>query len=174
SGLPTAPAEQMDLAIEHDCRHGAAGPAEAGNRRPLVGCGVVDKALGMRTAVLLDEAAERVNLRSDRATGHVVAGEREGRLNPPTSGFWIEHLVKILVDAMLCVAGDGVDLALAFDHRMLAGRDRHARLLDPFAGISGLGRDAGHVALFLDRFGNVGYRLVIQTEKERKFLFCYH
>ena len=74
--------------------------------------------------------------------------------------------MEILVDAMFCVAGDGVNFALAFDHGMFAGRDRHSRLFNPFARICGLGRDAGHVALFFDRLGNVGDRLVVQTEKE--------
>jgi hypothetical protein len=81
--------------------------------------------------------------------------------------------MKILVDPVLGVAGNRMNFALTFDHRMLAGRDGHARLFDPFAGIGGLGRDAGHVALLLDGFGNVGDRLVVQAEKERKFLFCH-
>ena len=57
-----APAEQMDLAIEHDRRHCSARPREAGDRRPLVGRCIVDEALRMRAAILFDESAERVNL----------------------------------------------------------------------------------------------------------------
>ena len=128
----------------------------------------------MRAAVLFDKAAERVDFRADRHAGHVIAGQREGCLQRPGSGFGVENLMEVLVDAMLRVAGDRVDFALAFDDGMFAGRDRHARLLDPFAGIGGFRRDARHVALLLDRLGNVGDRFVVQAEKERKFLFCCH
>jgi hypothetical protein len=65
-----------------------------------------------------------------------------------------------------------MNFALAFDHGVFAGRDRHARLLDPFARIGGLGRDAGHVALLLDRLRDVGDGLVVQSKKEREF-FCH-
>ena len=82
--------------------------------------------------------------------------------------------MKILVDAMLGVAGDGVNFALAFDDGVLTCRNRHTRLFDPFAGIGGLRRHTGHIALLLDSFWNVGNRLIVQTEKERKFLFCCH
>jgi hypothetical protein len=104
----------------------------------------------------------------------VIAGDRVGRLQFPFTGLGIEHLVKVAIDAMLRVAGHHMDFALAFDHRVFAGRDRQPRLLHPFAKIGGLGRDAGHVALFLDRLRDVGDRFVVQTEKERKFLFCCH
>src|SRR5262245_24386679 len=82
--------------------------------------------------------------------------------------------MKILVDTMLCVAGDRVNFALAFDDRVFACRDRHTRLFDPFAGIGCLRRYTGHVALLLDGFWNVVNRLVIQAKKEWKFLFCCH
>src|SRR4029450_11328989 len=104
-----------------------------------------DEAFGMRTAILLDEAAKSVDLRADRNSGDMVAREREGRLQRPAAAFRIEHLMKILVDPVLGVAGNRMNFALTFDHRMLAGWDRHARLFEPFAGIGGLGRDAGHV-----------------------------
>ena len=99
---------------------------------------------------------------------------REGRLQRPDASFRIEYLVKILIDAMLCIPGNGMNFALAFDNRVLAGRDGHAWLLDPFAWIGGLGCDAGHVPLLLDSFWNVGDLLVIQAEKNRKFLFSCH
>src|SRR5262245_32694593 len=168
-----APAKQMNLAVEDDRRHGATWPAESGNRRPLIGGCVISKAFGMRAAILLDEAAKGVDFRANRNPGDMVAREREGCLQRPDAAFRIEHLMKILVDAVLGVAGNRMNFALALDDRMLAGRDRHARLFDPFAGIGGLGRDAGHVALLLDGFGNVGDRLVVQAEKERKVLFCH-
>src|SRR6516162_3425853 len=82
--------------------------------------------------------------------------------------------MEILVDTMLCVTGDGVNFALAFNDGVLACRNRHARLFDPFARIGCLRRHTGHIALFLDGFWNVGDRLVVQAEKERKFLFCCH
>jgi hypothetical protein len=82
--------------------------------------------------------------------------------------------MQISVDAMARIASNAMDLALAFDHGVLAGRDRHARLLEPFAWVGGLRRDADHVALLRDRLRNVGDGLVVQTEKERKFLFCCH
>jgi hypothetical protein len=65
-----------------------------------------------------------------------------------------------------------MNFPLAFDHGMLARRNRHARLLDPFAGVCGLRRNTRHVALFLNGLRNVGDGLVVQTEKERKF-FCH-
>src|SRR5450631_771357 len=126
----------------------------------------------MRTAVLLDEAAEGVNLRADRNARHVIARQREGRFQRPGFARWIVDLVEILIDAMLRIAGDRMNFTLAFDHGVFAGRDRHARLLDPFARIGGLGRDAGHVALLLDRLGDVGNGLVVQAEKEWEF-FCH-
>src|SRR5262245_31613960 len=169
-----APAKQMNFSVEHNCRHRAARPAEAGDGRPLVGGGVIDEAFGMRTAVLLDEPTERINLGADRDSRHVVARQGEGRLERPAARFWVEDLVKILIDAMLRIPGNGVNFALAFDNRMLAGRNGHARLLDPFARISGLGCDARYVPLLLDSFWNVGDRLLIQAEKYRKFLFICH
>jgi len=47
--------------------------------------------------------------------------------------------MEVLVDAVLGIAGDRVDISLAFDDGVFAGRDRHARLLDPFAGLAALG-----------------------------------
>src|ERR1700675_3285496 len=128
----------------------------------------------MRAPVLLDEAAEGVDLRSDGNAGHMIAWVREGRLERPGTGLWIKHLVEILVDTMLCVARDRVNLPLTFNHGMFAGRDRHPWLLHPFAWIGRLRRNARHVALLLDGLGDVGDCLVVQTEKERKFLFCWH
>src|ERR1700719_1529215 len=81
--------------------------------------------------------------------------------------------MKILIDAMLGIAGDAVDFSAALDHGVLAGRDRHARLLDPFAGIGGLGRDAGDEALLLDRLRDRGDGSVVEAEKNRKLLFCH-
>src|SRR5262245_59441253 len=101
-----APAKQMNLAVEYDRRHGAARPAETGNRRPLIGGRVIDETFGMRTAILLDEAAKSIDLRADGNSGDMVAREREGRLQRPVAAFRIEHLMKILVDAMLRVAGN--------------------------------------------------------------------
>ena len=123
----------------------------------------------MRTAVLLDETAEGVDLRSNRDAGDVIARQREGRFQRPDAGLRIEHLMEILIDFMFRIAGDRVNFTLAFDDGVLAGRDRHARLLDPFAWICSLGRNAGHVTLLLDRLGDVGDGLVVQTEKEREF-----
>src|ERR1022692_5329232 len=88
------PAEQVDLAVEHDRGDRPARPRQSGNRSPLVGGGVVDEALGMRAAVLLDEAAEGVDFRPDRDARHVIARQREGRLQRPGAGFRIEHLVE--------------------------------------------------------------------------------
>ena len=78
----------------------------------------------MRAAVLLDEAAEGVNFRSERDTGDVVAGMREGRLERPALACRVVDLMEALVDPMLGIAGDGMDLAAAFDDGVLAGRDR--------------------------------------------------
>ena len=138
----------------------------------VVGRRVVDETFGMRAAVLLDEAAECVNFRADRSAGDVVARVREGRLQRPGLARRIVDLVKALIDPVLGVTGDGVDFALALDHRVLAGRDRHARLFHPFARIGRLGRDAHHVALLLDGLGDFGDRLVVQAEEKRKF-FCH-
>ncbi len=101
----------------------------------------------------------------------MITGKREGRLQRPSSGVGLEYLVEVLINAMLGIAGDRMDSALAFDDGVLAGRARHPRLLYPFAGIGRLWRNAGHVALFLRRFWNVGDRLVVQSKKKWKLLF---
>ena len=168
-----AAAEQMNLAVEHDRRDRAARARQAGDRRPLVGRRVIDETLRMRAAVLLDETAEGVNLGADRNAGDVIARMREHRLQRPRFRRRVIDLMKILIDAMLGIAGDAVDLAAALDHRMFAGRDRHARLLDPFAGIGGFRRHARHVALFLHRCRDRGDGLVVQPEKNRKLGFCH-
>jgi hypothetical protein len=127
----------------------------------------------MRATVLLDEAAERVDLRADGNASHVVAGVRKRRLERPRFRRWVIDLMKILIDAVLGVAGNAVDFAAAFDDGVLAGRDRHARLLDPFAGVSRLGRDAGHIALLLDRCRYRGDGSVVEAEKNRKLWFSH-
>ena len=163
-----AAAEQMDLAVEHDRRDRAARPRDRRDRRPFVGRRVVDEALGVRAAVLFDEAAERIDLRSDRDAGNVVARMREGGLERPLLRLRVVDLMEGLIDAMLGIAGDDVDLALAFDHGVLAGRDRQPRHLHPAAGVGRLRRDASHVALLFDGLRDVGDGLVVETEKERK------
>src|SRR5665213_610344 len=80
--------------------------------------------------------------------------------------------MEVLIDAMLGVACDRMNLALTFNDGVFAGRDGHARLLDPFARVGGLGRDRRHVALLLDGLGDVGDGLVVQAEKDREF-FCH-
>jgi hypothetical protein len=67
---------------------------------------VIDEALGMRAAVLLDETAERIDLGADRDAGDVIAWVREGRLQQPGAGFRVEHLMEGLINAMLCIACD--------------------------------------------------------------------
>jgi hypothetical protein len=54
---------------------------------------------------------------------------------------------------------------------MFAGGDWHSRLLDPFAGIGGLGSNTCHIALFFDGLGNVGDGFVVQAEKKRQLWF---
>src|SRR6187551_2729038 len=75
--------------------------------------------------------------------------------------------MEVAVDTMARIAGDDVDLALTFDHRVFAGRNRQPRLLDPFAGIGGLGRGTGQVALLLGRLRNFGDRAVVETGVQR-------
>ena len=127
----------------------------------------------MRAAVLLDETAEGVNLGADGNAGDVIARMRECRLQRPGFRCRVIDLMEILIDAMLGIAGNAVDLAAAFDHSVLAGRNRHTRLLDPLAGIGGFRRNARHVALFLHRCRDRGDRLVVQPEKNRKLWFCH-
>src|SRR5665213_3570764 len=78
--------------------------------------------------------------------------------------------MEALIDLVLRVAGDHVNAALAPDDGVFAGRNREPRLLDPAAGICRFRRDAGHITLFLDRLRDVGDGLVVETEKERKFV----
>ena len=146
--------------------------APRGRARPAIGAhssvgGIVDVAVRVRAAVLLDEAAEGVDLVADRHAGDVVARRREGGLQRPFLGLGVVDLVVIAVDTVAGIAGDDVDLALAFDDRVLAGRDRQSRLLDPAPGIGRLGRDAGDVALLLDGRRNVGDRAVAKPGEQR-------
>src|SRR6266481_5815091 len=139
----------MNFALEYDRRNRAARPRQSGNRLPSVARGIVGKALGMRATVLLDEAAERVDLRPDGDAGHMIAWQWKRCLLRPAFRFGIVDLVKAAIDAMTRIAGYHMNLAHAFDHRMLADRNRQAPLLDPAAGIGGHRRNAGHVALLL-------------------------
>src|SRR5262249_23574108 len=90
-----------------------------------------DKAFGMRAAILLEKTAERVNLPSDRHAGDVIARQGKRRLLRPAFRFWIVDLVKAAIDAVARIAGDHMNFAHAFDHRMLAYGDRQSRLLHP-------------------------------------------
>jgi hypothetical protein len=110
----------------------------------------------MRAAILLDEAAEGINLRTDRHPGDMIARQRKRRLRRPAFRFWIEDLVKAAIDAVARIAGDHVNFAHAFDHRMLADRNRQARLLDPASRIGRGGRNAGQVTLLRDGCRNAG------------------
>src|SRR5262249_39204488 len=115
----------------------------------------------MWAAVLLDETTECVDLGSDRNPGHVIAGQWKRRLQRPRPRLRVEYLMKVLVDPMFGVPGDRMNLALTLNNRVLARRDQHPRLLDPFAWIGGFRRNAGHVALLLDRLGNVRDRFIV-------------
>src|SRR5690348_14419169 len=126
-----AAAEQMNLAVEHDRGNGATRARQAGNRLPGIARAVVDKAFGMRAAILLDEAAEGIDLRTDRYAGDVIARQRKRRFLRPAFRFRIVDLVKAAIDAVARIAGDHVNFAHAFDHGVLADRNRQARLLDP-------------------------------------------
>ena len=143
------------------------GRARSGDRLPGIARAVVDKAFGMRAAILLDEAAERVNLRSDRHAGDMIAGQRKRRFLRPAFRLGIVDLVKAAIDAVARIAGDHVNFAHAFDHRVLADRNRQARLLDPSARIGRDRGNAGHVTLLLDRRRNAGDVAIEQTGEQR-------
>jgi hypothetical protein len=121
----------------------------------------------MRTAVLLDEAAEGVDFCADPNAGDVIARQRERRFERPGAGRRIEHLVEIAVHPVARVASDNVNVSHAFDHRVLAHRDRQARLLDPAAAVRRLPCDARHVALLFDARRDGGDGAVVETDKER-------
>src|SRR5215510_10140801 len=57
--------QQVNLAVQHDSRHRATWTRQPRDWCPLVRRSVVDKALRMRAAVLLDEATKRVDLGPD-------------------------------------------------------------------------------------------------------------
>ena len=162
-----AAAKQMDLAVKHDRRNGAARPRQTGDRLPGIARAVVDKAFGMRAAILLDEAAEGVSLRTDRHAGDMVAGQRKRRFLRPAFRLGIVDLVKATVDPVARIAGDHVNFAHAFDHRMLAHRNRQARLLDPSPGIGRDWGNAGHVTLLVDRRRNAGDVAIEQAGEQR-------
>src|SRR5215472_4222243 len=110
----------------------------------------------MRAAVLLEKTAEGVALGPNRNAGDMVARQRERRLLRPALRFGIVDLVKAAIDAVARIAGDHMNFAHAFDHRMLADRYRQARLLDPSSRI-GRGRgNAGDITLLRHARGNAG------------------
>src|SRR6266700_3245317 len=80
---------------------------------PSVARGVVRKALGMRATVLLDEAAERVDLRPDGDAGHMIAWQWKRRLLRPAFPFGIVDLMKAAIDAMTGIAGNHMNLSHA-------------------------------------------------------------
>src|SRR5581483_8068988 len=121
----------------------------------------------MGAAVLLDEAAEGIDLAADRDAGDVIAWDRERRFQRPLTALRIEHLMEIAVDAMARVAGDDVNLARAFDDGVFAGRNRKPRLLDPAAGVLRHRRDARHVALLLHARRNLGDLAIVETREQR-------
>src|SRR5581483_3573884 len=106
--------------------------------------------------------AECVNLRTDGDARNVIARYRKRRLQRPGTRFGVVDLMEIGVEAMSRVAGNDVDVALALDHGVLAGRDRQPRLLDPAAWITGLRRNAGDVALLFDRRRDRRDRAIVQ------------
>src|SRR5262249_39104977 len=114
----------MNFAIEHDRRNRAARPRQSGDRGPSVTCAVIDEAFGMRATVLFEKAAERVDLRPYRYAGNMVARQRKRCFLRPAFRFWIVDLVKAAIDTMARIAGDHIDLAHAFDHGVLADRNR--------------------------------------------------
>src|SRR5215469_3049203 len=121
----------------------------------------------MRAAVLFEKAAERVDLWPDRYAGDMVARQRKRRFLRPAFRFWIIDLVKAAIDAMACIAGDHMDLAYAFDHRVLADRNRQARLFDPAARIGRRWRNTGRVLLLLNGRRNAFDVAIEQARKER-------
>jgi hypothetical protein len=77
------------------------------------------------------------------------------------------------IDAMTCIAGDHVNFARAFDHRVLANRNRQPRLLDPSPRIGRDRRYAGHVALLFDGRRNAGDIAIEQTREQRIARRCF-
>ncbi len=75
-----AAAEQMNLAVERDRGNSAARPRQRRDRRPGICGSVVDEALGVRAAVLLDEAADGVERIVEHGDADVVGalGQRRG------------------------------------------------------------------------------------------------
>ena len=69
--------------------------------------------------------------------------------------------MKVAVDPMARIAGNDVNLALAFDYGVFAGWDRKPRLFDPLPRIGGFGRNAAHIALLLDDRRNGGDRAIV-------------
>ena len=101
-----AAAEQVNFAVST-----IAEIAPRGRANPAIGCQAslavsYGKALGMRATVLLDEAAERVDLRPDGDAGHMIAWQWKRGLLRPIFRFEIVDLVKAAIDAMTRVAGD--------------------------------------------------------------------
>jgi len=93
----------------------------------------------MRAAVLLDEAAEGIDLRADRHAGNMVAADREFGLQRPGFGLAVIDLMEVAVDAVPRVAGDDVDIAwhsITACSPVAIGSRRH---LDPFAGLAAIG-----------------------------------
>src|SRR5205814_8923974 len=59
---------------------------------------VVDEALGMRAAILLEKTAEGEDLGPDRHAGDMVTRQRERRFLRPVFGFRIVDLMKPAID----------------------------------------------------------------------------
>src|SRR5215472_18080968 len=110
----------------------------------------------MRAAVLLEKTAEGVALGPNRNAGDMVARQRKRRLLRPAFRLRIVDLVKAAIDAVARIAGDHMNYAHAFDHRMLADWYRQARLFAPSPGIGRDRDNASHVALLLDGRRNAG------------------
>jgi hypothetical protein len=130
-----ATGDRMHAAGEYLDRDRPARTAQRADAPPFVRFGIPHMVLGMRRAVLLDEAAQRI----DEAIVHrrhadMVGAVGDGGSLFPAIGLRIVHMVIVAIDPLQAIAADDVHLSAAGRRPChLAARDGQVRTRHPAA-----------------------------------------
>ena len=127
-------ADQIDPAVQHHCRAGAARPRQRCDRVPAIRGDIVGEGLVVGRGVLQQETAERIDAAAIRCDRDVVGAARQRRARQPRLGGGIEDMIEGAIDPALAVAADDVE-AVAERGRPghLAARQRQRRPRFPAA-----------------------------------------
>ena len=157
-------ADAVQDPVERDARDRSARRGQRGNAAPRVGSRVPHEALGVGPPVLLDEAADRVELAVEEHYADVVRAAGQRRRDGPAVDRRVVDLVVGPVDALLAVAAGQVHpVGKRGRPGHLAARQRQRRARDPAPRRRGLRRHAVEDVLLRGELGLVDAPRLLQA-----------